>query len=369
MNPQRPYIAMVSSTALDLGAHREQVRSACEEKLCLPRMMEHLPASGDGGLAESLALVDSADLYIGVFAYRYGFVPRGHDKSITHQEYERAVARGIPVLVFLMHPEHPVRPADIETGSGAEQLRELKAYLERLHTVRYFRSPDELHSQVLLSLDDTLQRLRKTSETEPVGISTALSPAPPPNAPGEVVAELRARPPELFRIEARTDVAEDQLALIVELGFSRIWLCNPAGQRLPLVCGCAVARSGVRFENGQSRADPSITARPDGAQVVIEFGTGMQPSVRLETQLPRPFLEGRTEMVFDVDTKTTIISNGPPAGTVVLKPEWFRAARPGGVADQDKPVPPELEVLLNAWLDRLFRRSPPSRKFSFWSNP
>jgi hypothetical protein len=395
MTPHRPRIAMVSSTTLDLKAHREHVRSACEEKLCLPRMSDHLPAAADGGLAESLALVDQADVYLGVFAFRYGHVPPGHTKSITHQEYERAVARGIPVLIFLMDLEHPVRPADIETGAGAERLRELKALLQVRHTVKYFRSPEELHSQVLLTLDDALRDLWAGAGGHPAPSAPAPVPVPPAAVPGGAVAPARVRPGDLFRVDTRAEAAAGRLALTVDVGFSRIWLRNAAGERLPLVCGCAVARSDIDFERGQSRADPTITVKPDGVQVVIEFGTGATPSVRLEAQLPRPFLEGRTRMVFEVDPddqktlpgpdvapprgarrrprrwprQTTVAPAGtgapPPAGTVVLSPEWFRAAPPEGVGGAAAPVSPELGVLLNAWLEPLFRRSPPSSPFRF----
>ena len=34
-------------------------------------MMEHLPASPDDAIAASMELVDKADVYIGVFAYRF----------------------------------------------------------------------------------------------------------------------------------------------------------------------------------------------------------------------------------------------------------------------------------------------------------
>ena len=65
----------------------------------LPRMMEHLAAAVDGGLAESMRLVDEADVYLGISAHRYGFVPSGESKTITHSKYERATQREIPRLI------------------------------------------------------------------------------------------------------------------------------------------------------------------------------------------------------------------------------------------------------------------------------
>ena len=89
---------MISSTARDLPDYREQVRDACLEAELQPRMMEHLPASDAGAIEASLAMVDQADVYLGIFAYRYGTILDGRERSITHMEYERATKRGIPRL-------------------------------------------------------------------------------------------------------------------------------------------------------------------------------------------------------------------------------------------------------------------------------
>ena len=143
---------MISSTALDLPDHRNQVRDACLRQGMFPLMMEHLPASDADAIAESLRIVNEADIYLGVFAYRYGYVPKGHDISITEMEYNRAVERGIPRLLFLMHEKHPLTAADFETGEGAAKLAALKARLKSERVVNTFKSPDELSAQVINSL-------------------------------------------------------------------------------------------------------------------------------------------------------------------------------------------------------------------------
>jgi hypothetical protein len=145
-------VVMVSSTARDLPEHRKEVLDACLRQGMFPKMMEHLAASDDGGLAESLKLVDEADIYLGIFAHRYGFVPKGKAKSITHYEYDRATKRGIPRLIFIMHEEHPIKAGDVELGKGAEKLAKLKEKLGKEHTVNFFKSPAELRAQVLNTL-------------------------------------------------------------------------------------------------------------------------------------------------------------------------------------------------------------------------
>jgi hypothetical protein len=61
----RPTV-MISSTARDLPEHRKQVQEACLRQTMLPVMMEHLPAADAGALAESLRMIDSAEIYRGI---------------------------------------------------------------------------------------------------------------------------------------------------------------------------------------------------------------------------------------------------------------------------------------------------------------
>ena len=114
---------MISSTARDLPEHRREVMDACLRQSFFPVMMEHLPASDDDAIQESMQMVDEAQIYLGILAFRYGYVPKGHDISITGMEYNRAGERGIPRLMFVMHEDHAVRVGDVEMGEGAEKLK------------------------------------------------------------------------------------------------------------------------------------------------------------------------------------------------------------------------------------------------------
>src|SRR5712691_3311351 len=88
----RRRVVMISSTARDLPKHREQVRLACQRAGFEPReMMEHLTAENRNAVETSLRMVEEADLYLGILAYRYGTVPTGYDLSITEMEFDHAV--------------------------------------------------------------------------------------------------------------------------------------------------------------------------------------------------------------------------------------------------------------------------------------
>lgn len=152
-------IVMVSSTVRDLPEYRTRVMDACLRVDMFPRMMEHLPALDADALRASLDMVDDADVYVGIFAYRYGYIPEGHNISVTQMEYERAVERGIPRLIFLMHEDVPVLPKDFDTGEPAEKLATLKTQFMKERVLGFFKSPDDLRGLVVHSLSQVRERL------------------------------------------------------------------------------------------------------------------------------------------------------------------------------------------------------------------
>lgn len=155
---------IISSTIRDLPEHREEVQDACLRQGMFPLMMEHLPASDAEAISASLRLVDDADIYVGVFAHRYGYVPQENNPqqiSIIEMEYNRAVEREIPRLIFVMDKTHPITIDDVEQGEGAVKL---KAFKERLQTetiVNFFKSPVDLRANVI----NSLSQLRKPDLT------------------------------------------------------------------------------------------------------------------------------------------------------------------------------------------------------------
>lgn len=185
--PNQPRLTvMISSTARDLPEHREQVMKACLAQGMFPQMMEQLPASDAGAVAASLAMVDEADVYLGVIGWRYGTVPAGYDISITEMEYNRATVRGIPRLMFLMDEEHPVRGSDVEKGPGAVKLQVFRERLASTHVVNFFKSPEDLRAQVT-------NTLAKVKVTTPVPPAATVSPAASQSTPS--VAPVPSPPP------------------------------------------------------------------------------------------------------------------------------------------------------------------------------
>jgi hypothetical protein len=92
---QRTIRIFVSSTFEDLKPYREAVFQALSRPDITVICMETLGAQPDTPLAAILPMVAQSNLYVGIFAMRYGTIPDGHDKSITH--LRRAM---LPVITY-----------------------------------------------------------------------------------------------------------------------------------------------------------------------------------------------------------------------------------------------------------------------------
>lgn len=95
----------LSSTFEDLREQREAVSSALRRLGHEDVAMEYYVAEDRRPLDKCLADVRSCDVYIGIFAWRYGFVPEtgGPDGfSFTEHEYRCAAEAGKTCLIFLL---------------------------------------------------------------------------------------------------------------------------------------------------------------------------------------------------------------------------------------------------------------------------
>ncbi|MBL9131500.1 MAG: DUF4062 domain-containing protein [Verrucomicrobiaceae bacterium] len=155
---------MISSTAIDLPQHRKAVKEACLDAGVFPIGMEELPTKDQTGVKVSLDMVDKADIYIGIYAWRYGWVPAGGDKSITEMEFDHAVKRKsegklTDLLIFTADKKHPVTVDDIE--ADAEAQKKLKAFKDRACEGRVrksFASVEELRRLVSEALHHHLKQ-------------------------------------------------------------------------------------------------------------------------------------------------------------------------------------------------------------------
>jgi hypothetical protein len=94
----------ISSTFTDLRAHREAVYKILRKLGHDVISMEDYVAADQRPLAKCLDDVAACAVNVGIFAWRYGYIPAQDNperKSITELEYRKAAELGKPRLIFL----------------------------------------------------------------------------------------------------------------------------------------------------------------------------------------------------------------------------------------------------------------------------
>src|ERR1044072_8968118 len=163
--------AMLSSTPLALREHRALAHRACLDGGVFPIGMDHLPGRDETGIAASLRMVEQADIYIGIYAFRYGWVPDGRDVSVTEIEFDHARQRKAggklrEILVFTARKDHPLTVDDVEADKVAqEKLSKFKERAAESRGRKEFKSSEELHRLVLQALNEFKGRQQRAVDT------------------------------------------------------------------------------------------------------------------------------------------------------------------------------------------------------------
>lgn len=165
----------VSSTSRDLQDHRAAVSKYLRKVGYEDAAMEHYVAGEERPLATCLEDVRSCAVYIGIFAWRYGFIPAGEQRSITELEYRAADEAGIERLIFLARKKGwDATLMDIVNREGDEgrRIEALREELQARHTLeaddrKQFLTPDELVAQVAAALDRWKSRRDERTQAAP----------------------------------------------------------------------------------------------------------------------------------------------------------------------------------------------------------
>ncbi|MBN1967323.1 MAG: DUF4062 domain-containing protein [Anaerolineae bacterium] len=166
----------ISSTSKDLTDYRKMAIHVCQRLGMPPIPMEDFGPDTANAIEVCKKKVDDAEIYLGIFAHRYGWIPDGHDISITEMEYNWAMERGIPALIFMVDEDAPWPPKDIERGAGYEKLKRFKEKLMGKHVVRFFKDLDGFRDDLFVYLPEW-RKQRDPAEvlhSEPAKIIPAL---------------------------------------------------------------------------------------------------------------------------------------------------------------------------------------------------
>jgi len=115
----------ISSTYKDLKDFRERVSSVIRKMGHTDIAMEYYGAEDKRPVEKCLEDVAACDIYIGIFAWRYGYIPPEHKMSITELEYKKAIECDKKRFIFLLKEDAswPMNLVDKENISRIEALR------------------------------------------------------------------------------------------------------------------------------------------------------------------------------------------------------------------------------------------------------
>lgn len=165
--PQRQLFRIfVSSTYVDLVDYRKAAEKAINDQDQKYEGMEYIGAVDQEPMMACLDLVEKCDLFIGIYAWRYGHIPDGGSVSITEQEYRHASKLGRPCLCYFVDEDLPWQRKFIETGAAEDKLRHLKSSIAKEHVRATFREPLHLENNIIRDLSMWLAANRPALKRE-----------------------------------------------------------------------------------------------------------------------------------------------------------------------------------------------------------
>ncbi len=135
----------VSSTFKDLKECRDQVIHLLRRMRHEVVAMEDYTAEEQWPADKCLADVAACDLYVGIFAWRYGFIPPDNNPdnlSITELEYRKAGETGKHRLIFLLD-ENASWPRPM-IDRDPDRIEDFRKRLGDKHTRSFFAAPQEI---------------------------------------------------------------------------------------------------------------------------------------------------------------------------------------------------------------------------------
>jgi len=117
--------------------------------------MTSFSSSPDTPYETCMKKVAESDVYVGIFAHRYGFIPPGHPLSMTELEYRKAIELKKPVLIYftaVAEDDTPKKHTEKDPSPERDRLIALKNELEKNHTLSKFNNPDELATLVIVDI-------------------------------------------------------------------------------------------------------------------------------------------------------------------------------------------------------------------------
>ena len=192
---QKLFRVFVNSTYIDLIDYRKAAEKAINDQRQKYEGMECLSAMDKEPTKACLDLVEKCDLFIGIYAWRYGSISEDSSISITEQEYNHAIKLCIPCLCYFVDEDFAWPPKLIEKDSAADKLELFKNKVSNKHIRGSFKETIHLERNIISDLSNWLADNRPELKKE------ALKPGQNPVAMYEkAIAEKYATLPKDQRL-------------------------------------------------------------------------------------------------------------------------------------------------------------------------
>jgi CheY-like chemotaxis protein len=166
----------ISSTYQDLIEYRRKTAEAIERLGQQGIRMEVFGARPEGAIDVCRDEIAESDIFVGIYAHRYGYIPPNSELSITELEYDYASDISTPIFCFMIDETFPWIPAFIESGISRDKLLSFKEKIKRSLVLDVYSTPEDLSVKVATSIgryiitSSVKEGLKKISSSNPAAV-------------------------------------------------------------------------------------------------------------------------------------------------------------------------------------------------------
>lgn len=168
----------ISSTFEDLKSYRQAATEVVKRYKGTVLAMEYFMSQSQAPQTVCDNEVRECDIFVGIYAHRFGFVPDGEIKSITQQEYELAKKLRKDCLCFIIQKGHPWIPDFIEF----EKKKRLNSFLDSVKKERvlsFFTTVSDFEIKLSTSLGKLIANKKGTDmQKKGPGVCIPIAPTP-----------------------------------------------------------------------------------------------------------------------------------------------------------------------------------------------
>lgn len=192
---QKKYQVFISSTYTDLIEERKKAQEILLMADCIPAGMEAFVAANDEQFEVIKKVIDLCDYYILIIGQRYGSINEMTGLSYTEMEYNYAVSKGIPVLVFAIDESVELTQNKKESEEDIkEKLARFRAKAMTNRLASIWISVGDLAGKVAISIMKAKQEAERPGWIRGIGVN--------PEQDAETIKELKLKNDELTKENA-----------------------------------------------------------------------------------------------------------------------------------------------------------------------